>query len=82
MPALQSQDLVSSAPYATAQFQAFLRQRRDAARPVEDGDHLAQALPRLFGAAAREALGKARAPFDLDVLPVESAGALPSGVAV
>jgi hypothetical protein len=74
MQALQSQDLLSSDTYAMDQLHAFLRQRRDAAGPVEDFEHFEQELHRLFVAAEREALGKALARFDLDVPQVEIAG--------
>ena len=67
MPALQSQDLVSSDTHAMDQLQDFLRQRRAAHKPVEDLETFEQELHRLFVAAEREALGHELACFDLDV---------------
>ena len=65
MPALQSPDLLSSETQAMDQLQDLLRQRRAAPEPVTELETFAQALPRLFGAAERAALGHALARFDL-----------------
>jgi hypothetical protein len=67
MPALQSQDLVSSDTHAMDQLQDFLRQRRATHKPVEDLETFEQELHRLFVAAEREALGHELACFDLAV---------------
>ena len=67
MPALQSQDLVSSDTHAMDQLQDFLRQRRAAHEPVKALETFEQELHRLFVAAEREALGHALARFDLAV---------------
>jgi hypothetical protein len=75
MPALQSQDLLSSDTHAMDQLHAFLRRRREASEPVEDLEHFERELHRLFVAAEREALGHALARFDVDVPQVEVAGA-------
>jgi hypothetical protein len=56
------------------QLQDFLRQRREARKPVEDLTAFAQELHRLFVAAAREALGHERARFDRDVPAIEVDG--------
>jgi hypothetical protein len=74
MQALQSHDLLSSDSAAMDQLQGFLRQRREAAAPVEDFDHFEQELHRFFVAAEREALGQELARFDLDVPQVEIEG--------
>src|SRR4029450_8639069 len=67
MPALQSQDLLSSDTHAMDQLQDFLRQQRAAHEPGKDLETFAQELHRLCVAAEREALSHALARFDLDV---------------
>jgi hypothetical protein len=74
MQAVQSHDLLSSAPYALDQLQDFLRQRREAREPVEALDVFEPELHRLFVAAEREALGRDLSRFDLDVPTIEVAG--------
>jgi hypothetical protein len=74
MQALQSRALLSSAPSAMDQLQAFLRQRREVHEPVEDLHAFEQELHRFFVAAEREVLGHELARFDLDVPAVEVDG--------
>ncbi len=71
MQAWQSHDLMSSDTSAMDQLQDFLRQRREAAEPVESLEHCAQELHRRFVAAEREALGQALARFDFDVPTID-----------
>ena len=56
------------------QLQALLRQRRAASKPVEHREHCASERPRRLVAAARAALGHARARLDLEVPTVDVAG--------
>ena len=74
MQALQSRVLLSSDTNAMDQLHDFLRQRREAAEPVENLERLEQELHRLFVAAEREALGHELARFDLDVPAIDVAG--------
>jgi hypothetical protein len=74
MQALQNRDLLSRDTHAMDQLQDFLRQRREARKPVEDLTAFEQELHRLFVAAEREALGHELARFDLDVPAIEVDG--------
>jgi hypothetical protein len=74
MQALQNRDLLSRDTHAMDHLQDFLRQRREARKPVEDLTAFEQELHRLFVAAEREALGHELARFDLDVPAIEVDG--------
>ena len=75
MQALQNCDLLSRDTHAMDQLHDFLRQRREAHKPVEDLDAFEQELHRHFVAAEREALSRELSRFDLDVPAVEVEGA-------
>src|SRR5262249_30415737 len=80
LQAWQSHDLLARDTHARDQRHDVRRQRREAREPVANLDAFAQELPRLFVAAARDALGHARSHCALEVPVLEVAGERPQRV--